>query len=135
MGVLREESVMTERASPRRKGDRDYRLEETTLDGKLESWPPEPPRAPRTPADAARLALIAAPGEVHRLSWSFSDVGRAAKLAQSFRRARPSRLDPRATGSFDARAFFDPSEHRWRVAARYLPGGEDSKPPEPAREG
>ena len=104
----------------RRRGD-EQRLEEVTLDGVLEAWPPEPPRAPKTAVDAARLALIASPGQVHKLSGSFSDVGRAAKMAQSFRRARPSTLDPGATGRFDARAFFDPTERKWRVAARYPP--------------
>lgn len=107
----------------RRRGRRngEQRLEEVTLDGVLEAWPPEPPRAPKTALDATRLALIAAPGQVHRLSGSFSDVGRASKMAQSFRRAKPSTLDPTATGRFDARAFFDPTERKWRVAARYLP--------------
>jgi hypothetical protein len=83
--------------------------------------PPEPPRAPKTALDATRLALIGTPGQVDRLAGSFSDVGRAAKMAQSFRRAKPSTLDPGATGRFDARAFFDPTERKWRVAARYLP--------------
>ena len=107
----------------RRRGRRngEQQLEEVTLDGVLEAWPPEPPRAPKTALDATRLALIAAPGQVHRLSGSFSDVGRAAKMAQSFRRAKPSTLDPAATGRFDARAFFDPMERKWRVAARYVP--------------
>jgi hypothetical protein len=104
----------------RRRGD-EQRLEEVTLDGVLEAWPPEPPRAPKTALDATRLALIASPGQVHRLTGSFSDVGRATKMAQSFRRARPSTLDPVATGRFDARAYFDPTERKWRVAARYLP--------------
>jgi hypothetical protein len=91
------------------------------LDGVLDAWAPEPPRVPKTALDTTRLALIASPGQVHRLSGSFSDVGRAAKMAQSFRRAKPSTLDPSATGRFDARAFFDPGERKWRVAARYLP--------------
>jgi hypothetical protein len=103
----------------RRSGEQ--RLEEVTLDGVLDGWPPEPPRAPKTALDATRLVLIASPGQVHRLSGSFSDVGRASKLAQDFRRAKPSTLDPGATGRFDARAFFDPTERKWRVAARYLP--------------
>ena len=107
----------------KRRGHRndEQPLEEVTLDGVLETWPPEPPRAPKTALDATRLALIAAPGQVHRLSGSFSDVGRAAKMAQSFRRAKPSTFNPGATGRFDARAFFDPIERKWRVAARYLP--------------
>ena len=105
----------------RRRRGGEQRLEEVTLDGALDEWPPEPPRAPKTALDATRLTLIASPGQVHRLSGSFSDVGRAAKMAQSFRRARPSTLDPAATGRFDARAFFDPTERKWRVAARYLP--------------
>ena len=114
--------MVVEETRRRRRGD-EQALKEVTLDGVLEAWPPEPPRAPKTALDAARLALIAAPGQVHRLSGSFSDVGRAAKLAQNFRRAKPSTLDPGATGRFDARAFFDPEERKWRVAARYVADG------------
>ncbi|MGH3233471.1 MAG: hypothetical protein ACRDOH_09495, partial [Streptosporangiaceae bacterium] len=82
----------------------------------LDAWPAPPPRAPRSATEATRLALIASPGVVHVLSPTFSDVGRAAKLAAAFRRARPARLDPNATGTYDARAFFDPGAKRWRVA-------------------
>jgi hypothetical protein len=101
-----------------------YRLQDTRLDGVLDEWPAEPPRQPKTAVEAARLALIGSPGQVHRLAWKFSDVGRASKQAASFKRAKPSTLDPSATGAFDARAFFDPSERKWRVAARYLPADE-----------
>ena len=114
--------MVVDETKRRRRGEQP--LEEVTLEGVLEVWPPEPPRAPKTALDAARLALIASPGQVHRLSGSFSDVGRASKMAQTFRRARPSTLDPGATGRFDARAFFDPEERKWRVAARYLPAEE-----------
>ena len=120
---------MADKPRERRRGGQrgeEYRLEEATLDGTLESWPPEPPRAPRTPVEVVRLALIESPGTVHRLGWRFSDVGRASKLAASFRRAKPSSLDPSALGSFEARAFFDPLERKWRIAARYFPPGEDS---------
>ena len=102
-----------------------YRLVDATLDGTLDEWPPEPPRPPKTAVEAARLQLIATPRQVHRLSWQFSDVGRASAMASSFRRAKPSRLSPTATGTFDARAFFDPTEHKWRIAARYLPPDTD----------
>jgi len=69
---------------------------------------------------------------VHRLSWSFSDVGRAAKLASSFKRAKPSKLHPAAAGSFDARAFFDPAERQWPIAARYnLPPDDEPLTGEP----
>jgi hypothetical protein len=68
----------------------------------------------------ARLALIESPGEVHYLAWKLSDVGRATRIASSFKRAKPSKLSPTATGSFDARAFFDPEEHKWRIAVRYV---------------
>lgn len=105
----------------RSREDDGFRLEDTTIDGTLDAWPPEPPRPPRTAADATRLTLIAHPGQVHRLTPVFSDVGRAAKLAQSFRRAHPSRLDPAATGRFDARHFYDPDTRKWLIAARYLP--------------
>ena len=121
--VAEEESgeIVVEETRRRPRRNDEQRLEEMTLDGVLEAWPLEPPKAPKTALDATRLALIASPGQVHRLSGSFSDVGRAAKMAQSFRRAKPATLDPGATGRFDARAFFDPAERKWRVATRYLP--------------
>ena len=111
---------MAERAGGSRRKRSEYRLEDATLDGTLDSWPPEPPRPPRSPVDKTRLALIDTPGQVHRLAWMFSDVGRALRLASSFRRAKPSRLSPGATGHFDARAFFDPEKRKWRIAARYV---------------
>ena len=116
---------MAERAdSARKRGGGEYRLVDTKLDGVLESWPDEPPRPPKTAVDAARLALIESPGQVHRLAGKFSDVARASRIASSFKRAKPAKLVPSATGSFDARAFFDPGERKWRIAARYLPGEE-----------
>jgi len=98
----------------------EHRLSDTTLAGTLEAWPDEPPRSPRTPVEVARLALIDAPGEVHCLAWKLSDVGRATRIASSFKRAKPSKLLSTATGSFDARAFFDPKERKWRIAVRYV---------------
>ena len=112
---------MADKADGGRRRSSEYRLADTTLDGMLDEWPPEPPRPPRSPVEVARLALIDTPGQVHRLAWQFSDVGRASSLASSFRRAKPSKLSPAATGRFDARAFFDPGERKWRIAARYLP--------------
>ena len=102
-----------------------YPLEDTRLDGKLETWPAEPPRAAKNNLERTRLALIGSPGEVHRLGWRFSDVGRAAALAAAFVRAKPSRLYLGATGVFEARAYFDPEARKWRVAARYMPGEAD----------
>jgi len=127
---------VTDRAGGVRRRRSEYRLADATLDGTLERWPPEPPRPPRSAVDKTRLALIDTPGQVHRLAWTFSDVGRASRLASSFRRAKPSKLSPTATGRFDARAFFDPDESKWRIAARYLaadPTAEDtgSTPAEP----
>ena len=110
----------------RRRRPDDYRLADTTLDGTLDEWPPEPPRAPRTAVEAARLALIQSPGTVHQLDWKLNDVGRASRIAAAFRRAKPSILDPSATGRFDARAFFDPGTKKWRVAARYVATDNDS---------
>jgi hypothetical protein len=98
-----------------------YRLADTRLDGTLDHWPPEPPRPPKTAVDAVRLTLIDTPGQIHRLAWKLSDVGRANQLAAAFRRSKPAAISPGATGRFDARAFFDPTERRWRIAARYLP--------------
>ena len=102
-----------------------YRLREARLDGKLGSWPEEPPKAPKSPLEKARLELVSHPGEVHRLAWRLSDVGRAGALASSFARAKPAALYAGATGTFEARAYFDPGERKWRVAARYVPGEGD----------
>jgi hypothetical protein len=113
--------MAADKVAAKRKRASGYRLEDASLDGTLKAWPDPPPRPPRTPVEAARLALINSPGEVHQLAWKLSDVGRASQLASSFRRAKPSKLDPTATGTFDARAFFDTTEGKWRIAARYLP--------------
>jgi hypothetical protein len=117
---------MTEPTRHTRKPTSPACLADATLDGTLDRWPDQPPRAPRTPIDKTRLALIATPGQVHRLSPKFSDVGRAAKTAAAFKRAKPSKLSPTATGTFDARAFYDPDSRQWRIAARYLPPGNPS---------
>jgi uncharacterized protein (DUF1684 family) len=106
----------------------EYRLADTKIDGTLTAWPEVPPRAPKSAVEETRLALIASPGEVHRLSPKFSDVGRASRIAQAFTRARPNKLSPTATGSFDARAFFDPEEGKWRIAARYVPAEKAAAP-------
>ena len=104
-----------------------YKLADTMLDGTLDEWPPEPPRAPRTAVEATRLALIQSPGIVHQLDWKLNDVGRASRIALAFRQAKPSTLDPSATGRFDARAFFDPGTKKWRVAARYVPAEKERR--------
>jgi hypothetical protein len=121
-----EEARVADRAGGSRKRRSEHRLVDATLDGTLDRWPPEPPRAPKTPVERARLTLIDTPGQVHRLAWTFSDVARASRVASSFRRAKPSKLSPSATGTFDARAFFDPTERKWRIAARYLPAGDET---------
>lgn len=102
-----------------------YRLEDTRLDGKLPAWPAEPPTAAKNNLERTRLALIGSPGEVHRLGWRLSDVGRASALAAAFARAKPAKLYPGATGVFEARAYFDPETRKWRVAARYVAGQAD----------
>jgi len=109
----------------------EVRLEDASLDGTLEAWPPPPPRPPKTAVEKARLALIHSPGQVHRLAGQFSDVGRAATLAWQFRRAKPAKLDPTAAGHFDARAYFDPDTRKWRIAARYLPPDSEGSPTGP----
>lgn len=116
-----------ERAEARKAGNKvaAYRLEDTRLDGKLGTWPAEPPKAAKNNLERTRLALITSPGEVHRLGWRLSDVGRASALAAAFTRAKPSRLYSGATGAFEARAYFDPEARKWRVAARYVPGPAD----------
>ncbi len=116
--------MATDKAGAKRRRADGYSIEEASLDGTLKAWPDEPPRPPRTPVEAARLALINSPGEVHQLAWKLSDIGRASQLASSFRRAKPSKVSPTATGTFDARAFFDTTERKWRIAARYLPADQ-----------
>ena len=74
-----------------RKRMSEYRLEDAKLDGVLDEWPAEPPKQPKTAVETTRLALIGSPGQVHRLAWKFSDVGRASKLAASFKRPNPLR--------------------------------------------
>ena len=122
------------RSGPKPKRRSGYRLGDATLDAVIDEWPPLPPRPPKTAADRARLALIGTPGQAHRLTWQFSDVGRASMMASQFRRAKPSKLDPAAAGTFDARAFFDTDTRKWRVAARYLPpdNNQTTPPPTPA---
>lgn len=116
-----------ERAEAGRAGKKAgaYRLEDTRLDGKLGAWPAEPPKAAKNNLERARLELIGTPGEVHRLGWRLSDVGRASALAVAFARAKPAKLYPGATGVFEARAYFDPETRKWRVAARYVAGEAD----------
>ena len=46
------------------------------------------------------------------------------KPSVAFRRAKPSRLSPTAMGTFDARAYFDPKDRKWRIAARYIAPSE-----------
>ena len=99
--------TVVEETGARKQGS-GYRLEDTKLDGVLDEWPVAPPKQPKTAVETARLALIGSPGQVHRLAWKFSDVGRASKLATSFRRAKPSTLDPSATGAFDAAGVLRP---------------------------
>jgi len=122
---------MAAKPRPGRKEPAAYRLADATLDGTLEAWPDEAAPGPRTPVEAVRMVLISTPGQAHRLGWRFSDVGRASRIASAFRWASPARLLPTATGSFDARAYFDPAERRWRIAARYVPP-EGPAPDEPA---
>jgi len=102
-----------------------YRLNDATLGGTRDTWPEEPPRLPKSEGEKARLALIEAPGEVHYLDWELSDVGRTSRIASSFKRSKPSKLVATATGSFDARPFFDPDVPKWRIAVRYLADGTD----------
>jgi hypothetical protein len=116
---------VADRARSDRKSTEE-RLADASLDGTLDAWPAPPPRPPKTALDRTRLELIATPGQVHRLGWKLHDVGRASKLASTFRRAKPSTLDPTATGTFDARAYYDPDDRTWRIAARYLPASETS---------
>lgn len=119
---------MADKTAGNAKHASNYQLSDATLDGTLDTWPAPPPRPPKTPADKTRLTLIQNPGQIHQLAWTFSDIQRATTLASLFRRAKPSKLDPTATGTFDARAFYDPATRKWRIAARYNPPTPNTTP-------
>ena len=86
----------------------------------LDGPPAKPPPSEST-NDRARRELIAHPGQwmVLKTRLRLTEAS-ARQLSRSFLRSKPARLDDRATGRFDARAFARDSV--WLVAAVYEPG-------------
>ncbi len=85
---------------------------------RLDGPPPVLPPANQTPADQARRQLIGQPGQWMALNPRVKlNEASARRLARSFQRSKPVRLDKAATGRFDARAFL--RDDVWLVAAVY----------------
>lgn len=73
-----------------------------------------------TAADQARRELIGQPGQWRVLNPKVKlSEATARRLARSFQRSNPARLDGAAAGRFDARAF--QRDGAWHVAAAYEP--------------
>jgi hypothetical protein len=91
---------------------------------RLDGPPPVAPRPGETVHDKTRRLLLQAPGQWSVLN-TRSPLSQAAarRLARSYNRAKPARLDPTATGTFAARAFT--RDDRWLVAAVYRPPDQD----------
>lgn len=86
----------------------------------------EAPLVPKTAGDRARLALITQPGTIRLSDWATTDRARANRRARSYTIADPRKLDPDATGSFEARVYHDAQQRKYRIAVRYTP-----TPPQP----
>jgi len=88
---------------------------------RLDGPPPVLPPANQTAADQARRELIAQPGQWMALNPRVKlNEASARRLARSFQRSKPARLDEAAAGRFDARAFL--RDDVWLVAAQYEAG-------------
>jgi len=80
--------------------------------------PPPAPTGRESTHDKARRALIAEPGQWVVLNARVKlNEATARRMARSYQRAKPARLDPAATGRFTARPFV--REDTWLVAAAY----------------
>ena len=87
---------------------------------RLDGPPPVLPPANQTAAELARRQLIGQPGQWMALNPRVKlTEASARRLARSFQRSKPARLDEAAAGRFDARAFL--RGDRWLVAAVYQP--------------
>ncbi len=87
---------------------------------RLDGPPPVLPPANQTAAELARRQLIGQPGQWMALNARVKlTEASARRLARSFQRSKPARLDEAAAGRFDARAFH--RGDRWLVAAVYQP--------------
>jgi hypothetical protein len=92
---------------------------------RLEGPPPAPPRPGETVHDKTRRRLLQAPGQWLVLNTrSPLSQTTARRLARSYNRAKPARLDPTATGTFTARAFT--RDDKWLVGATYQPPAHDA---------
>lgn len=71
-----------------------------------------------------------------RLSdWATTDRGRANRRARSYTTADPRKLNPTATGTFEARVYHDTQLRKYRVAVRYTPAPPAAAPPDSAHSG
>ena len=93
----------------------------------LDARPQAPPAASETRHDQARRALINQPGQwlVLNTRTRLTEAG-ARRLARSYQRAKPTRLDPTAAGRFTAQPFLH--ETTWLVAASFEPATSDLTP-------
>lgn len=113
----------------RRAGKNDIGVTDDTLSAELDTWPAEAPPEPKTVGDRARLALIRQPGVVRLSDWATTDRARANRRARSYTTADPRKLDPAATGTFEARVYHDTGLRKYRVAVRYTPTPRAAAPP------
>lgn len=87
---------------------------------RLDGPPPVLPPANESAANQARRQLISQPGEWMALNPRVKLTETSARrLARSFQRSKPGRLDGAAAGRFDARPFL--RDDVWLVAAVYQP--------------
>lgn len=87
---------------------------------RLDGPPPRPPSPSESTTDKARRELLATPGQWMILNpRARLNEAAARRLARSFLRAKPSRLDETAEGRFDARPFL--RNDSWYVVAVYEP--------------
>ena len=91
---------------------------------RLDTPPPRTPPARLDPHEKMRRRLIAAPGQWLVLATRAPlSEATARRLARSYTRAKPARLDPAATGTFHARPFT--RDGKWLLAATYQPPDAD----------
>jgi hypothetical protein len=95
------------------------------LADELADWPQEAPPEPRTVGERARLELIRSPGAIRALDFASTDRARANRVALAYTRSLPAKLDPAASGTFDARVWWDSHVNQYRVAVRYTPTRSD----------
>lgn len=95
-------------------------LNDNPIAERLDTPPPAAPSAAESTHNKARRALIAEPGQWVILNARVKlTEATARRMARSYQRAKPARLDPTATGRFAARPFL--REDTWLVAAVYEP--------------